>query len=300
MLGQIESQAMSAMNQPQLEDELQHQISKLDEENAELRAKVECLKDINRRKIIEISHLMVVSQETERQKEIHSVDTQRMQQLQEEVDRVKHQNKKLLQDMATKDATYEEKIKSQSGQFETQYNELVSQVTNQINDLTRENEQLRAELDDASKKVEMYEGKLSLQSVENDEWRIECKKLQRQMHDITRGNEALKIEFNRRAHDLELKNKENDELHAQIERLKSPDHERMKGIELIQHENLELQRQLELIRVEADLRLNEAHQVHNHALEQEIAHENTIRLLCEDKKALNRDMIALASEISAL
>ncbi|KAI9916504.1 hypothetical protein PsorP6_017185 [Peronosclerospora sorghi] len=170
MRGQIESKAMYAMNQREqqlmdeksrLEDELQHQISKLDEENAELRAKVEGLKDINRRKRIEIVSLMVVSQETERHKEIHSVDTQRMQQLQEEVDRVNHQNKKLLQDMATKDATYEETIKSQSGKFETQYNELVSQVTNQINDLTRENEQLRAELDDAAKKVEMYEGKLS-------------------------------------------------------------------------------------------------------------------------------------------
>ncbi|KAI9895282.1 hypothetical protein PsorP6_018731 [Peronosclerospora sorghi] len=93
------------------------------------------------------------------------------------------------------------------------------------------------------------------------------------------GNEALKIELSRRAHDLELKNKENSELHAQIERLKSPDHERMKDVERIQHEsieleehNLELQRKLELIRVEADLRLNEAHQVHNHALEQESAH----------------------------
>ncbi|KAI9906984.1 hypothetical protein PsorP6_004692 [Peronosclerospora sorghi] len=161
MRGQIESQAMSATNQREqqlldvkarLEDDLQHQISKLDEENAELRAKVEGLKDFNRRKSIQIGRLMVVSQETGRQKEIHSVDTQRMQQLQEEVNRVKHQNKKLLQDMATKDSTYEETIKSQSGQFQTQYNELVSQVTNQINDLTREDEQLRAELDDAAKK----------------------------------------------------------------------------------------------------------------------------------------------------
>ncbi|KAI9916507.1 hypothetical protein PsorP6_017186 [Peronosclerospora sorghi] len=127
------------------------------------------------------------------------------------------------------------------------------------------------------------------------------------MHDITRGNEALKTEFNRRAHDLELKNKENAELHAQIERLKSPDHERIKDVELIQHEsieleekNLDLQRQFELIWVEADLRLNKAHQVHNHTLEQESAHENTIHLIFEDKEALNRDMIALASERSAL
>ncbi|KAI9920599.1 hypothetical protein PsorP6_001913 [Peronosclerospora sorghi] len=220
---------------------------------------------------------MVVSQETERQKEIHSVHTQRMQQLQEEFDRVKYQNNKFLQDMATKDATYEETIKLKSGRFETLYNELFSQVTNQNNDLTRENEQLREELDDAAEKVEMYKGKLSLQS------------------------------FNRRAHDLELKNKKNAELHAQIERLKSPDNERMKDVERIQHErieleeqNLEFQSQLELIRVEADLRLNEAHQVHIHALEQESAHENTIRLLCEDKEALNRDTIALESEISAL
>ncbi|KAI9922208.1 hypothetical protein PsorP6_002416 [Peronosclerospora sorghi] len=228
MRGQIESQAMSAMNQREqqlldekarLEDELQYQNSKLDKENSELRANVDGLKDINRSKSIEIGRLM---------------------QLQEEVDRVKNQNKKLLQDMATEDATYEETIKSQSGQFQTQYNELVSQVANQINDLTREDEQLRAELDNAAKKVEMYEGKLSLQSVKHDEWRIECKKLQRQMHNITRGNEALKIEFNRRAHDLELKNKENAELHPHIERLKSPDHERMRDVERIQHESIEL------------------------------------------------------------
>ncbi|KAI9914956.1 hypothetical protein PsorP6_007004 [Peronosclerospora sorghi] len=129
MRGQIESQAMSAMNQREqqlldekarVEDELQHQIIKLDEENAELRAKFEGLKDINRRKSIEIGRLRVVSQDTERQKEIHSVDTQRMQQLQEDVDRVKYQNKKLLQDMATKDATYEATIKSKSVRFETQ------------------------------------------------------------------------------------------------------------------------------------------------------------------------------------
>ncbi|KAI9913473.1 hypothetical protein PsorP6_006756 [Peronosclerospora sorghi] len=81
----------------------------------------------------------------------------------------------------------------------------------------------------------------------------------------------------------------------------------MKYVERIQHksielekQNLELQRKLELIRVEADLKLNEAHQVHNHALEQESAHENTIRLLCEDKETLNLDMIALAFERSAM
>ncbi|RMX68677.1 hypothetical protein DD238_006583 [Peronospora effusa] len=316
MRAQIEAQAMSAMSQREqqlldeksrLEEELQHQFGKINEENIELRAKIENLKDTNRRQSTEIGQLMATSQELNQQYQSRNADTQRMQQLTEELARAKYQIEHLVKETATKDSAHEETMKSQSADFENQYNNFVSQVEGQLDALTRENEQLRSDLDEAAKKLDMYEGKLSAQGKELDKWRKECETLQHQLQDVTREYDSLKRELDHNVYELELQKMKNAEVRAQTEQFLSPDNEFRKEVELLQSErvrleeqNQELQRHIEAIRVEADARLNEAQQVHNHSREQEAAHENTVRLLYEEKEAINRNMMDLASEKSAL
>ncbi|CAI5738733.1 unnamed protein product [Peronospora destructor] len=313
MRAQIEAQAMSAMSQREqqlldeksrLEEELQHQFGKINEENIELRAKIASLKDTNRRQSIEIDQLMASSQELDQQYQSRSADTQKMQQqLTEELAHAKDQIEHLVKETVTKDTAHEETIKSQSAEFENKYNKFVSQVEGQFDGLTRENEQLRSELDEAAKNLEMYEGKLSTEGKELGKWRKECERLQHQLHDVTRECDSLKRELEHNVYELELQKMKNADVRAQTEQFLSPDNELRKEVELLQSErvrleeqNQELQRHIEAIRVEADARLNEAH---NHSLEQEAAHENTVRLLCEEKEAINRNMMDLASEKSA-
>ncbi|CAH0522730.1 unnamed protein product [Peronospora belbahrii] len=316
MRAQIEAQAMSAMSQREqqllneksrLEEELQHEFSKINEENIELRAKIESLKDINRRKSIEIGRLVASSQEAEQQNQSRSADTQRMQQLMEELARAKYEIEQLSKETATKDAAYEETMKSQSTEVENQYNNFVSQVEEQFDGLKRENEQLRLELDETTEKMEAHEKKLLTGGEELGKWRTECEKLQHHLHDLTGEHDSLKRECEHHLRALELLNMKNAEIRAQNEQLLSPDNEFTKEVELLQRErvrledqNRELQRQIEAIRVEADARLNEAQQVHNYSLEQEATHENTVRLLCEEKEAMKRNIMDQASEKSAL
>ncbi|KAG6611874.1 uncharacterized protein IUM83_14264 [Phytophthora cinnamomi] len=309
---QIEAQAMAAMKQREqqlldeksrVEEELQLQFGKINQENIELRAKVESLKDINRRKSTEIGRLMASSQEVEQQQQSRIADSQKLQQLTEEVTRAKHQTEALSKDLAAKD----EVIKSQSTEFETQYNDFVAQVEEQFNELNRENEQLRADLDDAVNKLHEYEGQSSAGREELTKWRTECETLQHQLHEGVRENDSLKREIEHRLQEIEAKNKENAELNSHIEQFLSPDNERTKEVELLQRErvrleeqNRELQGQIETIRVEADARLNEAQQIHTRYLEENTVHENTVRSLCEEKEEMNRSMLAMSSEKATL
>ncbi|GMF26920.1 unnamed protein product [Phytophthora fragariaefolia] len=313
---QIEAQAMSAMKQREqqlldeksrVEEELQHQFSKINQENIELRAKVESLKDINRRKSTEIGRLMASSQEAEQQQQSRNEDAQRMQQLTEGIARAKQQVEVLSKDLAAKDAAHAEAMKSQSTEFEKQYNDFVAQVEDQFNEMTQENEQLRADLDEAANKLQGYEGQAAAEGEELRKWRTECEKLQHQLHEGMRENDSLKREIEHRLQEFEAKSKENAELNAHIEQFLSPNNERTKEVELLQSErirledqNRELQRQIETIRVEADARLTEAQQVHNRYLEEKTAHENTVRVLCEEKEEMNRKMMSLSSDKSTL
>ncbi|KAE9351709.1 hypothetical protein PF008_g5803 [Phytophthora fragariae] len=313
---QIEAQAMSAMKQREqqlldeksrVEEELQQQFSKINQENIELRAKVESLKDINRRKSTEIGRLMASSQEAEQQQQSRNAEAKKMQQFTEEVTRAKQQLEALSKELAAKDAAHAEAMKSQSTEFENQYNDFVAQVEEQFNELTRENEQLRADIDEAANKLQVYEGQSLAGGEELSKWRMECEKLQHQLLEGTRENDSLKREIEHRLQEIEAKNKENAELNAHIEQFLSPDNERTREVELLQRErvrleeqNRELQGQIETIRVEADARLNEAQQIHSRYLEEKTAHENTVRSLCEEKEEMNRTMLVLSSEKSTL
>ncbi|KAL4155270.1 hypothetical protein PRNP1_007380 [Phytophthora ramorum] len=316
MQAQIEAQAMSAMQQREqqlldeksrVEEELQHQFSKINQENIELRAKVDSLKDINRRKSTEMSRLMAISQEAEQQHHSRNVDIQRIQQLTEEIERAKRQIETLSKDMAARNAAHTEAMKSQSTEFENQYNDFVAQVEGQFNDMTRENEQLRADLDEASKTVGLHEGRTSADGEELGKWRTECENLQHQLHEGARENDSLKRELEHRVQELELKNKENAELNAHIQQFLSPDNERTREVELLQMErarleeqNLELQRLIDSTRAEIDTKLDEAHQEHIRSRDQETAYQNEIRSLYTEKEDMNRNIVALSSEKSTL
>ncbi|KUF66790.1 hypothetical protein AM587_10013584 [Phytophthora nicotianae] len=313
---QIEAQAMAAMKQREqqlldekarVEEELQLQFSKINEENIELRATVDNLKDINRRKSTEIGRLMATSQEAEQQNQSRLMEAQKMQQLTEEVARAKQQMETLSKDLAAKEAAHDEAMKSQSAEFENQYNDFVSQVEGQFNEMTQENDQLRADLDEAVKKLGMYEGHAAAGGEELNKWRSECEKLQHQLHEGARENEGLKRELEHRLQELELRNKENAELSARIEQFLSPDNERTREVELLQGErvrleeqNQELQRMIEETRADAEATMEEAHRVHDRSIEQKTTHENTVRSLCEEKEALNRNLMMLSSEKSVL
>ncbi|ETK75008.1 hypothetical protein L915_18311 [Phytophthora nicotianae] len=313
---QIEAQAMAAMKQREqqlldekvrVEEELQLQFSKINEENIELRATVDNLKDINRRKSTEIGRLMATSQEAEQQNQSRLMEAQKMQQLTEEVARAKQQMETLSKDLAAKEAAHDEAMKSQSAEFENQYNDFVSQVEGQFNEMTQENDQLRADLDEAVKKLGMYEGHAAAGGEELNKWRSECEKLQHQLHEGARENEGLKRELEHRLQELELRNKENTELSARIEQFLSPDNERTREVELLQGErvrleeqNQELQRMIEETRADAEATMEEAHRVHDRSIEQKTTHENTVRSLCEEKEALNRNLMMLSSEKSVL
>uniref|UniRef100_A0AAV1V015 Uncharacterized protein n=1 Tax=Peronospora matthiolae TaxID=2874970 RepID=A0AAV1V015_9STRA len=316
MQAQIEVQAMSAMNQREqqllgeksrLEEELRRKLSEMNEENVNLQAEVENLKGINQRKSTEIGRLMASSQEADQLKQRHSTDTQQIQQLMEEVVQAKDRIESISKDMAAKDTAHEEAMKVQSADFENQYNDFVSQVEGQFNTLTHENEQLRVELDETAKKLEMNSDQLLADKREIEKWHSEYEVLQHQLHGVNREYDALKREYEHRLHEVESRNKDNAELRAQIEHLLSPGREHTNEAELLQSElvrledqNRELQRQIEAIRVEADARLNEAQQVHSHAIEQEAAHASTVRALCEEKEAMNREMLSLHAQKSAL
>ncbi|CAI5737554.1 unnamed protein product [Hyaloperonospora brassicae] len=316
MQAQIEAQAMSAMNQREqqlmgeksrLEEELRRTLSKVKEENAELRAEIESLKDINQRKSTEIGRLMASSQEADQQKQCHSLDTQRIHQLMEEVAQANDRIESMSNDLAAKDAAHEEAMKAQSADFEHQYNEFVSQVEGQFNTLTHENEQLRAELDETAKQLKVCSDQSLADRREVDKWHSECETLQRQLHGVTREHDALKREYEHQLHEMGSRDKDNAELRAQIEHFLSPGREHTNEVELLQNErarledlNRELRKQIEAIRVEADARFNEAQQLHNHSIEQEAAHASTVRVLCEEKEAMNRDMMTLSAQKSAL
>ncbi|OWZ19303.1 hypothetical protein PHMEG_0006468 [Phytophthora megakarya] len=313
---QIEAQAMSAMKQREqqlldekarVEEELQQQFTKINEENIELRATVDSLKDINRRKSTEIGRLMATSQEAEQQNQSRTIEAHKMQQLTDEVSRAKKQFELLSKDLASKDVTHVEAMKSQSAEFETQYNDFVLQVEEQFNEMTQENEQLRANLEESAKKLEMLEGQSSAGVAELGKWRTECENFQRQLQEGARENESLKRELEHRMQELESRRKENTELSAQIEHFLSPDHERTKEVELLQSErarleehNRELQRLLDVTRTEANATLEEAHRIHDRSLEQESSHENTVRKLCEEKESMNHNLVTLSSEKAAL
>jgi chromosome segregation ATPase len=313
---QIEAQAMAAMKQREqqlldektrVEEELQLQFSKINQENIELRAAVESLKEINRRKSTEIGRLMATSQEAEHAHQSRSADAQRMQQVAEEAARAKQQVETLAKELAAKESTHAEAIKTQAAEFESQYNDFVAQVEEQFNDLTRENEQLRADGEAAAHKLGMYEGQASTGGEELAKWRTECETLQRQLSEGAREHEALKRELEHRLQELEARNKENAELNAHIQQFLSPDNERTKEVELLQRErqrleeqNLELQRQMEEIRAEVDARMEEAHALHSRALEEEAAHQLAVQALCDEKEATNRNLLALSSDKALL
>ncbi|KAL3674172.1 hypothetical protein V7S43_000133 [Phytophthora oleae] len=310
---QIEAQAMSAMKQREeqlleeksrVEEELQHQFTKINQENIELRATVDNLKDINRRKSTEIGRLMATSQEAEQQNQSRTADTQRMQQLTEEVARAKQKMEALSKSVAVKDTTHAEEMKSQSAEFETQYNDFVAQVEGQFNEMTQENEQLRADLEEAVKKLGMYEGQSAAEGEELGKWRVECEKLQHQLNEGARENDSLKRELDHCLQELQSRSKEIADLSAQIEQFLSPDHERTKEVELLQTErvrleehNRGLQRLIEETRAEANATMEEAQRVHDHSLEQKIAHENAAHLLCEEKEAMTRNLTALEAQM---
>ncbi|KAF1773186.1 hypothetical protein GQ600_2129 [Phytophthora cactorum] len=313
---QIEAQAMAAMKQREqqlldekarVEEELQLQFSKINQENIELRATVDNLKDINRRKSTEMGRLMATTQEAEQQNQSRLMEAQKMQQLTEEIARAKHQMEVLSKDLAAKESAHDEAMKSQSAEFENQYNDFVSQVEGQFNEMTQENEQLRADLDEAAKKLGMYEGQVTVGGEELNKWRSECEKLQHQLHEGGRENDSLKRELEHRLQELELRNKENAELRARIVQFLSPDNERTREVELLQGErsrleeqNRELHRLIEETRADAEATLEEAHRVHDRSVEDKISHENTVRSLCEEKEALNRNLMTLSSEKLAL
>eukprot|EP00644_Phytophthora_capsici_P005317 jgi/Phyca11/12837/fgenesh1_pg.PHYCAscaffold_1_\ len=313
---QIEAQAMSAMKQREqqlleekarVEEELQHQFTKINQENIELRATVDNLKDINRRKSTELGRLMATSQEAEQQNQSRTVDAQRMQQLTEEVARAKQKMEALSKSVAVKDTTHAEEMKSQSAEFENQYNDFVAQVEGQFNEMTQENEQLRADLDEAVKKLGMYEGQSAAEGEELVKFRTECEKLQHQLNEGARENDSLKRELDQRLQELESRTKEIADLSAQIEQFLSPDHERTREVELLQTErmrleeqNRELQRLIEETRAEANATMQEAQRVHDHSLEQKIAHENAARLLCDEKDAMTRNLTALEAQMMTL
>ncbi|KAG3118814.1 hypothetical protein PI125_g2553 [Phytophthora idaei] len=313
---QIEAQAMAAMKQREqqlldekarVEEELQLQFSKINQENIELRATVDNLKDINRRKSTEMGRLMATTQEAEQQNQSRLMEAQKMQQLTEEIARAKHQMEVLSKDLAAKESAHDEAMKSQSAEFENQYSDFVSQVEGQFNEMTQENEQLRADLEEAAKKLGMYEGQVTVGGEELNKWRSECEKLQHQLHEGGRENDSLKRELEHRLQELELRNKENAELSARIEQFLSPDNERTREVELLQGErsrleeqNRELQRLTEETRADAEATLEEARRVHDRSVEDKIAHENTVRSLCEEREALNRNLMTLSSEKLAL
>ncbi|KAF4129414.1 hypothetical protein GN958_ATG21369 [Phytophthora infestans] len=313
---QIEAQAMAAMKQREqqlldekarVEEELQLQFSKINEENIELRATVDNLKDINRRKSTEIGRLMATSQEAEQQIQSRMQEAQKMQQLTEEVARAKQQMETLSKTLAAKESAHDEAMKLQSAEFENQYNDFVSQVEGQFNEMTQENEQLRSDIEEAAKKLTMYEGQVTVGGEELNKWRSECEKLQHQLHEGARENESLKRELEHRLQELEQRHKENAELNARIEQFLSPDNERTREVELLQGERLrlearnqELQRLMEETRADAEATMEEAHRVHDRSIEDNISHENTVRLLCEEKEALNRNLMTLSSEKSTV
>ncbi|KAG7387408.1 hypothetical protein PHYPSEUDO_014171 [Phytophthora pseudosyringae] len=312
---QIEAQAMVAMKQREqqlldeksrVEEELQHQFSKINQENIELRATVDSLKDINRRKSTEIGRLMATSQEAEQQNQSRTVEAQRMQQQTEEVARAKQQIEALSKRLTAKDAAHDEAMKLQSAEFENQYNDFVSQVEGQFNEMTQENEQLRADLNEAAKKLEVYEVQSSTEGEEIGRWRTEYEKLQLQLNEGARENDSLKRELELRLHELESRNKENAEFSAQIEQFLAPDHERTKEVELLhgqrahlEEQNRELQRLMEETRAEANATMEEAHRVHDRSVEQKTVHDTTVRSLCEEKEAMNRNLVILEAQVTS-
>ncbi|KAG7395731.1 hypothetical protein PHYBOEH_003299 [Phytophthora boehmeriae] len=316
MRAKIEAEAMSAMTQREqqllkekarVEEVLNHEVDRIKQENDELRVKVESLKDVNRRKSTEIGRLMTDVQDLQL-RQPQNPDSQRVQQLTGELEGARQYVEKLTKDLAEKEAAQEEALKAQSTEFETQYTEFVTQVEGQFNELTHENEQLRASLEEAEKKFEVHAGQLSA-DVESElgKWRTECEKLEHQLHEGGREHESLKRELEHRIQELELKKKEVADLNGQIEQFLSPNNERTREVELLhgervrlEEQNQELQRQIEVIRVEADAKMDEAQQLLIRATEQESAHQNAIRSLTIEKEDMSRNMMTLSSEKAAL
>ncbi|KAL7999579.1 hypothetical protein Plhal703r1_c25g0106891 [Plasmopara halstedii] len=313
---QIEAQAMAAMKERErqlldekarVEDELQHQFHKINEENIELRATVENLKDMNRRKSTEIGRLMTSAQEVEKQNQSRIMEAQKMQQLAEEAARAKHQLEILSKELAAKHAAQEEAMKVQSAEFENQYNDFVSQVENQFNEMTHENGELRARLEETVKTTELLKSQSVVEKEELSRCQTECTKLQRRLEDGSREYGSLKQELENHVQELELRNTQNAHLSAQIAHLMSSDNERKNEMDLLQAERLRLeernqdsQRLVEETRAQAEALMEEAHRVHDHSIEQQATHDNTVRLLHEEIEAINRNLMTLLSEKETL
>ncbi|RLN72231.1 hypothetical protein BBJ28_00000528 [Nothophytophthora sp. Chile5] len=295
MRAQIETEAMAAMKQREqqllgekarVEEALNHELGRLDHANGELQAKVESLKDINRRKSTEIGRLMTNYQEAEQHQQ-QTADNQRIQQLTEEMEGAKRQFEKMAKELADKDTAHAEAMKTQSAEFEAQYTEFVGQVDSQFSELTQENEQLRASLEDADKKLEAQSEQVSGEMEEElSKWRAECEKLEHQLHDLDSDNEALRRELEHRVQELERNKKENADMNAQIEQFLSPNNERTKEVELLNRERLrleeqnqELQRQIATTQTEAAVRIDEARQEHLRSVEAESAHRRAVHSL---------------------
>lgn len=287
-----------------------HDAEQMKRQNHELSVKLQSLEDANKSQGAEINRLMANLREAEAQ--FHQQRTQheseRVQQLSNELEQIHKECERLTQVIAQKDAVHAETLDKQKSEYESKHNDFVARVESQFQQFSEENDQLRATLEEKEKKFQLESNQIiSEKEEEISKWIAEYDKVENKLHEFDRANESLNHELDKCLQELELKKKENAEMSDQIEQYLAPNNERTKEVELLHSERLrleeqnhELQQQIQATRQEADAKLEEAHQIQLRASEQEGAHRHEVRSLYLEKEDTNRKLLALGSERSAI